>query len=587
MAKQSISTLKNWFKKGLKPLETQFADWLDSYWHKDANDIPINSIQNLQTTLNDLASNASVTALDNAKEDKNKKGVANGYAALDGTGKVPSAQLPSYVDDVLEFANLAAFPVFGESGKIFIAIDTNLQYRWSGSVYVLTSSVPNNSSETVAGIVEEANDAEVAAGTSVGGTGAKLFISPTKLQTWWTAVKNAAIVFSSSLKAKQISGDFGVLVDGASIAWDANAIGNTAQVTLGGNRTLAAITNPLTGARYTLRVVQDATGGRTLAFNAAYTFPNNVVPFLNNAINGVTVYEFVYDGANFRYTLPNGSSRFADVYIQNQSASAGLYKGLIIDENGKIVQETFLTYNPTTKQFTVKGLNTLSSSYSLVVLDGNDELVARFRNDKALELGGTSAILEVNPLIESGNAAIRFKSYSSGAGVGYRLQDDLLNDYLNFRSLVSDRGITVRQPIEYDFGQGEKRITLQKKIAITDNVNNGQTVLFELTVADGEHFDIKVLHADATATDHASITALGVDCADVRKITGTNIEGVTSISNAGAPSRLPTSLVSGNFNWNIDTVNQKIQYRFQNCAAAKIFEVWFEVSYVKRVTPSA
>lgn len=51
-------------------------------------------------------------------------------------GKVPAAQLPSYVDDVLEFANLAAFPAIGEAGKIYIAIDTNLQYRWSGSGYV-------------------------------------------------------------------------------------------------------------------------------------------------------------------------------------------------------------------------------------------------------------------------------------------------------------------------------------------------------------------------------------------------------------------------------------------------------------------
>ena len=52
-------------------------------------------------------------------------------------GKVPSANLPSYVDDALEFANLAAFPVTGESGIIYIAINDNTIYRWTGSVYVL------------------------------------------------------------------------------------------------------------------------------------------------------------------------------------------------------------------------------------------------------------------------------------------------------------------------------------------------------------------------------------------------------------------------------------------------------------------
>ena len=52
-------------------------------------------------------------------------------------GKVPSVNLPSYVDDALEFANLAAFPVTGESGKIYLAVATNLIYRWTGSTYVL------------------------------------------------------------------------------------------------------------------------------------------------------------------------------------------------------------------------------------------------------------------------------------------------------------------------------------------------------------------------------------------------------------------------------------------------------------------
>lgn len=63
-------------------------------------------------------------------------GVANGVAELDANGKVPSAQLPSYVDDVLEYASRSAFPATGETGKIYVALDTNLTYRWSGSDYV-------------------------------------------------------------------------------------------------------------------------------------------------------------------------------------------------------------------------------------------------------------------------------------------------------------------------------------------------------------------------------------------------------------------------------------------------------------------
>lgn len=55
-------------------------------------------------------------------------------------GKVPSSQLPAYVDDVLEFANLSNFPTTGESGKIYIAIDTNVTYRWTGTGYAEISA---------------------------------------------------------------------------------------------------------------------------------------------------------------------------------------------------------------------------------------------------------------------------------------------------------------------------------------------------------------------------------------------------------------------------------------------------------------
>lgn len=64
-----------------------------------------------------------------------EKGSAGGVAELDSSGHVPSSQLPSYVDDVLEYPTLADFPVTGESGKIYVAQDTNKTYRWSGSAY--------------------------------------------------------------------------------------------------------------------------------------------------------------------------------------------------------------------------------------------------------------------------------------------------------------------------------------------------------------------------------------------------------------------------------------------------------------------
>ena len=66
----------------------------------------------------------------------NQRGTANGVATLDENGIVPSAQLPSYVDDVIEAISLGDLPATGESGKIYVTTADNLTYRWSGSTYV-------------------------------------------------------------------------------------------------------------------------------------------------------------------------------------------------------------------------------------------------------------------------------------------------------------------------------------------------------------------------------------------------------------------------------------------------------------------
>ena len=63
------------------------------------------------------------------------KGAASGVATLDSAGKVPSSQLPSYVDDVLEYDTKSAFPTTGEGGKIYVDKSTNTSWRWSGSAY--------------------------------------------------------------------------------------------------------------------------------------------------------------------------------------------------------------------------------------------------------------------------------------------------------------------------------------------------------------------------------------------------------------------------------------------------------------------
>lgn len=102
-----------------------------------------------------------------------EKGAALGVAPLNASSVIDSIYLPSYVDDVLEFTNLSAFPGTGEAGKIYVALDTNKPYRWSGTTYVEVSPSDVNSVNGKVGIVALDSD-DIPEGST------NLYITPTQ-----------------------------------------------------------------------------------------------------------------------------------------------------------------------------------------------------------------------------------------------------------------------------------------------------------------------------------------------------------------------------------------------------------------------
>lgn len=132
------------------------VDALNSSAVKSVNTItPVNGNVTLSKT--DLGL-GNVT--NDAQVKRTEMGVANGVATLDANGLVPSSQLPSYVDDVLEYPSASDFPSVGETGKIYIAIDTNMSYRWSGTGYAKISgdlALGETSSTAYAGDKGKAN----------------------------------------------------------------------------------------------------------------------------------------------------------------------------------------------------------------------------------------------------------------------------------------------------------------------------------------------------------------------------------------------------------------------------------------------
>ena len=160
-------------------------------------------------------STAQATAI-NARIASTEKGAANGVASLDATGKVPSAQLPSFVDDVLEAANFAALPATGETSKIYVTLDDGKTYRWSGSAYVEISASPGSTDAVTEGTgnlyftaqrvrdavltgLSTATNAVIAAGDSVLSAFGKVQKQITDLATT-VGTKQDALVSASNIK---------------------------------------------------------------------------------------------------------------------------------------------------------------------------------------------------------------------------------------------------------------------------------------------------------------------------------------------------------------------------------------------------
>lgn len=93
---------------------------------------------------------STVSGLQDALDAKQPTG---SYATLDLAGKVPALQLPSYVDDVLEFPNLTSLPTPGEAGKIYVTLDQGRTYRWSGTTYAEISPSPGSTDAVLEGSV--------------------------------------------------------------------------------------------------------------------------------------------------------------------------------------------------------------------------------------------------------------------------------------------------------------------------------------------------------------------------------------------------------------------------------------------------
>jgi hypothetical protein len=135
------TALKTAYDGAVTWIATNGANVISAYtWVTTNGANVLNHLSNTSNPHNTTAAQVGLGNVDNTSDINKPISTAqqtalNLKADLVG-GFVPQSQLPSYVDDILEFANLASFPITGEIGKIYIAIDSSKQYRWTGSAYL-------------------------------------------------------------------------------------------------------------------------------------------------------------------------------------------------------------------------------------------------------------------------------------------------------------------------------------------------------------------------------------------------------------------------------------------------------------------
>ena len=325
-----------------------------------------------------------------------QKGVALGLATLDAGGKVPSAQLPSFVDDVLEFANLASFPVTGENGIIYVALDTNVTYRWSGSTYIEISPSDVTSVFGRSGAVSaQAGDYTASQVTNVPSGN----IAAITVQAAIDELEAEKQPIDPTLTALAAFNSNGILVQTAADTFTARSIvqGTGITVTNGsgvaGNPTVAITNTGVSATNYgsatsVASFTVNAQGQLTAASNTTIAIPASQVTDFDEAVQDA-IGATLLDTATVDLTYNDATNQISADVIQS-AIDHGSISGLSDDDHS---QYALLAGRSGGQSLTggTASANTLSLSSTSNVTKGN------------INLGASSAFDEANTRLGIGN----------------------------------------------------------------------------------------------------------------------------------------------------------------------------------------
>lgn len=277
--------------------------------------------------LTGITSTQVTTALGFTPETTANRNAVNGYAGLDSSGLVPSSLLPSYVDDVLEYANLAAFPGTGTAGKIFVALDSGKTYRWSGSAYVEISASPGSTDAVTEGATN-LYFSNARARAAISATGSLSYNSST-----------GVLSYTAPTNVSAFTNDSGYITSSALSPY---LLSTTAASTY---QTQAGMSSYLTTASASSTYqTQSGMSSYLTTASAASTYQTALgfTP-LNKAGDTITG-NLAFSGTGLRITGDFSNATFANrTLFQTSTANGNTQIGLV--PNGTAVNAAFFAYN--------------------------------------------------------------------------------------------------------------------------------------------------------------------------------------------------------------------------------------------------
>ena len=454
------------------------------------------------TIRSEITSGNVTTALGYTPENAAQKGTAGGYAPLDGTGKVASTYLPSYVDDVLEYANLAAFPGTGETGKMYVALDTNKVYRWSGSAYVeisgspgSTDAVPEGASNlyftaarvlatVLSGLSTATNAVITAADTVLSALGKLQKQISDNLTTLTTHTGNTSNPHGTTAAQVGAVAKAGDTMTGALNWATTQTIASAATTDIGaatsnsvivsGTTTITALGTIAAGAE---RVVQFS-GALTLTHNATSLILPGGASITTAA--GDVAYFVSLGSGNWRctgYQKANGQSVVSSGGISGLTAARVPFAS----NSTTLVDDAGLTYDSTNKALTVGGATVTTSNPVATfsqVFNGSGITFVGKSNDFTDTLSAAASLLERWRVGGTMLAAIRKDGRITLTGE--------LNSTSNTLMVTTTDGNIVRLDAAFGSIQAYKNLTMSKATAtITGDGASGAAGFAPLTVQGG------------------------------------------------------------------------------------------------------